>query len=204
MRTTIICHRATSSISGSPRTMRNRTVPDRRHLDVDGGSRGHARRCRAGAAPGRRGRERRDPNRAAGAELNAHALADQRPVPGRELHRYAAGDLEVRGTSGVPGPGVAICTNICDIVRSPAQALISGAKSVDTASSLALKASASAGRYWAASPSISASTARSLARSRVSSSTCRSVSPVQSAPGTGGTAIRMLCGGRHRMERTGR
>src|SRR4051794_33200811 len=96
-----------------------------------------------------------------------------------------------RGTTA-PDPGEATCTKSCDIAGSCQ--CVNAAKSVDTASSLALKARYRAGRYCATSPSISASTARSLARSSVSSNTWRSTSDVQSTPGTGGTARSTHCG----------
>src|SRR5687768_16551927 len=71
---------------------------------------------------------------------------------------------------------------------------VKGAKSVDTAALAALKPKYSAGKYWDSSPSCCGSTARSLARSSVSSSTrCRS-QPVQDLPGTGGTASSIDCG----------
>src|SRR6516162_3667459 len=50
------------------------------------------------------------------------------------------------------------------------------------------------GRYWAAAPSRLESIPRSFARSRVSTSTWRKLSVVQSCPVTGGTAMSTFCG----------
>src|SRR5262245_19554725 len=91
-----------------------------------------------------------------------------------------------RGTT-VLAAGELTLTEIVDMRAAPNQC-VNAAKSVDTASSLVLKARQSAGTYCASSPSVSASTARNRARSSVSSSTWLSVSAIQSSPGTGGTA----------------
>ena len=70
---------------------------------------------------------------------------------------------------------------------------VNGAKSVDTASSFALKAKQSAGRNWPHSESASLSTARSFARSSVHEHAVQAAT-VQSSPGTGGTASSTVCG----------
>src|SRR5260370_19474438 len=79
-------------------------------------------------------------------------------------------------------------------MQGPDRHRVNAAKSVDTASSFALNAKYSAGRYCAALVSNSASTARSLARSSVSTSTRCKLAMVQASSGTGGTASSTLCG----------